>query len=93
MKKISAAVAAVLVSGVMATTAITTAPAYAQDRRPVAATASAAGSWHFTGGLYAAKSACVDDGQEYQREGFPYQCRYAYFPSTNQYLYWLFIYN
>jgi hypothetical protein len=32
--------------------------------------AAHAASWHFTGNLYANKSACVDDGQQYQREGY-----------------------
>ncbi|MEW9528841.1 hypothetical protein [Microbispora sp. NPDC049125] len=119
MKKVSAAVAALLISGtVMTTTAIATAPAHAQDRRSIATAPGtaqsgtevaavkttshqnrqvrtaqgAAGAWKFTGSLYAAKYDCVDAGQQYQREGYPYQCRYAYFPFTEQYLYWLYIY-
>lgn len=108
MNKVSAAVAAVLVSGsVVTTTAITMAPAHAQDRQPIATTVKTAayqnrqaritqayaGSWHFTGNLYSTKYACVDNGQQYEREGFPYQCRYAYFSFTKQYLWWLYIYN
>ncbi|MGC0415018.1 hypothetical protein [Embleya sp. AB8] len=102
MKKISAAVAAVLVSGaVMTTAAITTAPAYAQDRPTIATAATAAtatatataGQWSWTGTYYAAKSSCVADGRQYEREGFPYQCRYEWFEPTKQYLYTLYIYN
>ncbi|MGW0809196.1 hypothetical protein [Nonomuraea sp. NPDC002799] len=120
MKKISAAFAAALVSStVIATTAITMAPAHAQDRQTIATTPSTAqagtkvttvkaaayqnaqaqtaqayaGAWRFTGNLYAKKFDCVDAGQQYQREGWPYQCRYAYFSFTDQYLYWLYIYD
>ncbi|GAB2809822.1 hypothetical protein GCM10027176_13180 [Actinoallomurus bryophytorum] len=52
-----------------------------------------AAAWQFTGNLYAQKSSCVDDGQQYEREGYPYKCTYAYFSFTKQYLYWLYIYN
>jgi hypothetical protein len=110
LKKISAAVAAVLVSGtVMTATAITMAPAHAQDRPPVATTPGigqpgteavtgnqnrqVAPRWYFTGQFYAGQSACVDDGQEYQREGYPYQCRFDWVAALKQNMYWLWIYE
>ncbi|MFE3205745.1 hypothetical protein [Embleya sp. NPDC059237] len=90
MKKISAAVAAVLVSGVVVTSAAATAaPAFAQER-PSAAPAA---RWTWTGNIYGDKSGCVDAGQQYQREGYQYQCRYEYFSYTKQWLWFLYIYN
>jgi hypothetical protein len=50
-----------------------------------------AGTWSLIG-VYAKKTDCVDAGTEYQREGFPYKCLYAYWPD-NGYYYWLYIYN
>jgi hypothetical protein len=82
--------AALLAGGVLAGTAGT---ADAATPKVVTTMASTAGSWQFTGNLYADKSACVDDGQQYEREGFPYQCRYDYFSPTQQYMYFLYIYN
>jgi hypothetical protein len=55
--------------------------------------AAHAASWNFTGNLYAHKSDCVDAGQQYEREGYPYKCTYGYFSPTDQYLYWLYIYE
>jgi invasion protein IalB len=96
LKKVSALVAAALVSGaVMATTAIAMAPAYAaQDRQSVATTPDAAGAWEFTGSLYAKKTDCVDAGQQYEREGFPYRCEGpTWIPVANEYMYGLYIEN
>ncbi|GAB3988865.1 hypothetical protein GCM10029978_112380 [Actinoallomurus acanthiterrae] len=55
--------------------------------------AAHAAAWHFTGSIYLHKSECVDDGQTYEREGFPYKCIYGKFPPTGQNMYWLYIYN
>lgn len=54
-----------------------------------------AASWH-TIRSYAAnkKSACIDAGQEYEREGFPYRCQWH--PANGPYIddaWWLQIYN
>lgn len=50
-----------------------------------------AASWHFTGNLYSTKFDCVDAGQQYEREGYPYKCLYSWY--SNQTLYWLYIYE
>ncbi|GAA0390872.1 hypothetical protein GCM10009530_47640 [Microbispora corallina] len=62
------------------------------QNRQVRTAQGSAGTWKFTGKLYSTKYACMDAGQQYEREGFPYECRYAYFSYTEQYLYWLYIY-
>jgi hypothetical protein len=96
LKKVSALVAAALVSGaVMATTAITMAPAYAaQDRQSIATTPDAAGAWEFTKEMFHHKSDCVDAGQQYEREGFPYRCDGPTWISVaNELMYLLYIEN
>lgn len=93
MKKIFATAAATLATGVLAATAATAAPAYAEGARHVTTAASPATTWDFTGNLYLYKKDCVDAGQEWEREGHTYQCRYGYFDPAKEDMYWLYISN
>ncbi|MEU9133738.1 hypothetical protein AB0D08_37575 [Kitasatospora sp. NPDC048540] len=77
----------------VALAAVTATPAGAQERPRITPATSTAGSWHITGNWYLYKRDCVDAGQQYEREGFPYQCRYGYLTPAGKDVYWLYIYN
>jgi hypothetical protein len=55
--------------------------------------AAHAASWVWTGSWYGTKSQCVDDGQQYEREGWPYKCIYSYVSALGRDMYWLYIYE
>jgi hypothetical protein len=52
-----------------------------------------AASWNFTGDGFSTKSGCVDAGQQYEREGYPYKCEAGVLPPSNQLIWWLYIYE
>jgi hypothetical protein len=49
-----------------------------------------AASWVVIAG-YSTKTECVDAGQQYEREGYPYKCNQEYFQPTSQWLWFLYI--
>ncbi|MFB4295143.1 hypothetical protein [Actinomadura sp. NTSP31] len=62
----AAILAAALTTGLGVTTGIATVPAQASQATPAA-------TW-WDVGTYGTKSLCIDAGQQYQREGWPYRC-------------------